>query len=117
MRVWLPSLRPVVFQVTPYVEVVSSAPMAVLVFRLNCTPATPVPPSEASAETVTEAPATLAPSAGAGSAAVGPVVSITRALLAPSEPAAPGDGRVSVAALREGSLMVPPLSASADRKS
>jgi hypothetical protein len=44
--------------------------------------------------------------------AVGAVVSITMALFAPSEFAAPGDARVSVALLPAASAMVPPLSAS-----
>ena len=45
-------------------------------------------------------------------AIVGIAVSITKALLAPSEPDAPGDARVSVASLPAASLMVPPLSPS-----
>jgi hypothetical protein len=43
---------------------------------------------------------------------VGAVVSMTSALLAPSELAAPGEGSVSVALLAAASLMVPELSAS-----
>ncbi|MFM9002196.1 MAG: hypothetical protein ACKOKA_01000 [Acidimicrobiaceae bacterium] len=45
--------------------------------------------------------------------AVGPVVSITSALFAPSEFDAPGDGSVSVALLFAASLIVPPPSESA----
>ena len=44
---------------------------------------------------------------------VGTIASITRALLAPSEPAAPGAGSVSVALLLAKSLIVPLLSARA----
>ena len=42
---------------------------------------------------------------------VGAVESTTNALLAPSEPALPGVGRVSVAALPAASAIVPALSA------
>ena len=42
----------------------------------------------------------------------GAVVSITRALFAPNELAAPGEGKVRVALLPAASVMVPPLSAS-----
>ena len=42
---------------------------------------------------------------------VGAVVSITIALLFPSEPEAPGEARVSVALLPAVSLIVPPLRA------
>ena len=45
---------------------------------------------------------------------VGPVVSITMALFAPRELAAPGDGNVNVALLPAVSLIVPPLSVKAD---
>ena len=45
--------------------------------------------------------------------AVGPVVSITRALFEPSEFAAPGEGNVSVASLFAASLIVPPPAESA----
>jgi len=44
--------------------------------------------------------------------AVGAVVSMTSALFAASEFAAPGDAKVSVALLPAASVMVPPLSAS-----
>jgi len=43
----------------------------------------------------------------------GAVVSMTRSLLAPSEPAAPAAGRVRTAALVAASRIEPPLSASA----
>ena len=45
--------------------------------------------------------------------AVGRCVSMTIALLAPSEPEAPGAGRVSSTAFAAPSVIVPPLSASA----
>ena len=44
---------------------------------------------------------------------VGTTPSITKALLAPREPEAPGDAKVSVAALPAKSLIVPLLSANA----
>ena len=53
----------------------------------------------------------VALSAGESVEAVGAVVSMTNALLAPREPAAPGDTRVRVALFSAASLMVPALSA------
>ena len=47
-------------------------------------------------------------------ATAGAVVSMTRSLLAPSEPAAPGDASVRTAAFPAPSAIVPPLSASAE---
>ena len=44
----------------------------------------------------------------------GAVVSMTIALLAPSEPLAPGEASVSVASLAAASRIVPPFSASDD---
>ena len=44
----------------------------------------------------------------------GATPSITMALLAPNEPAAPGEARVKVALLLAASLMVPPGRASAE---
>jgi len=62
---------------------------------------------------LTEVSVEAAPPAGAMALTTGAAPSMTRALFAPSELAAPGTGRVRVAVLPAASLMVPPLRASA----
>ena len=69
-----------------------------LVFDANKVFATTVPPTAVAASDV---------------GALGAMVSITIALLAPSEPLAPGVARVSTASLPDASRIVPPLRANA----
>src|SRR5436309_14563698 len=73
VRVWTPFATKVVFQVMEKDPAVSSAPR-LAPSSLNCTPTTPTL-SEAEAETVTVAPETVAPAAGAVIETVGGVVS------------------------------------------
>src|SRR5439155_12997851 len=72
--VWLPLVTVVEFQTIAYGLVVSSAPTLVVPSSLNCTPAT-LTLSDAVADTVTLAPDTVAPPAGADIVTVGGVVS------------------------------------------
>ena len=74
MSVWSPSERAVVSHVTPYVEVVSSTPIRVLVLYLNWTPTRLV--SEALADIVTDAPETVESASGAVRETIGSVVSM-----------------------------------------
>src|SRR6185295_8733007 len=73
--VWLPFATVVEFHAMAYGLVVSSAPMFVVPSSLNCTPATPTL-SDAVADTVTLAPDTVVPPAGADIVTVGAVVSV-----------------------------------------